>query len=122
MALAIEKHPSIIRLRDRVGKRQKCCSGDRFECPGIPRFSAQLIRQITRRILGRGGSEKWLVNSDVEHLETLHGGGRGFESPRLHSKPRGLSGILVPNQVVNGASSTRLLGSVGARLGSHFLD
>ncbi len=43
---------------------------------------------------------------------TLHGGGQGFESPRLHFKTRGISGVLAPNQIVNGASFTRLLGSV----------
>ena len=31
-------------------------------------------------------TEKGLVNRTLEYGETLHGGGQGFESPRLHSE------------------------------------
>jgi hypothetical protein len=86
MALAIRNNPSILSVRDRDEKGPRDCEERCFECLGTPRFSAQLNRQLTDRIGGREGNEKWLVNSDVGHRETLHGGGQGFESPRLHSR------------------------------------
>jgi hypothetical protein len=45
----------------------------------------------------------------------LHGGGQGFESPRLHFISRSTSEVSAPNQIVNESTITRFMGSVGVR-------